>query len=107
MTKLVFSRTLTSVRWHNSGLVSELDPREIETMKKQPGKDMIVFGSGSIVSQLTEYGLIDEYEFVVCPVLLGGGRALLSDVSKSVKLELRETKRFRSGDVMLRDARAS
>jgi dihydrofolate reductase len=47
MTKLVFSRTLTSVRWHNSGLVSELDPREIETMKKQPGKDMIVFGSGS------------------------------------------------------------
>ena len=107
MTKLVFSRTLTGVRWNNSRLVSELDPREIETMKKQPGKDMIVFGSGSIVSQLTQYGLIDEYEFVVCPVVLGSGRSLLSGVPTSLKLELRETKRYRSGDVMLRYARAS
>jgi dihydrofolate reductase len=107
MTKLVFSRTLTSVRWKNSGLVNELDPREIETMKNQPGKDMIVFGSGSIVSQLTQHGLIDEYEFVVSPVLLGSGRSLLNGVPTSVKLELRETKRYRSGDVMLRYARAS
>ena len=52
-------------------------------MKKQSGKDMIVFGSGSIVSQLTEHGLIDEYELVVCPVFLGGGRSLLSDMSKT------------------------
>jgi dihydrofolate reductase len=107
MTKLVFSRTLTGVRWQNSRLVSELDPREIETMKQQPGKDMIVFGSGSIVSKLTEHGLIDEYEFVVCPIILGSGRSLLSEVSKSRKLELRETKRYRSGDIMLRYARAS
>jgi dihydrofolate reductase len=107
MTKLVFSRTLTGVRWNNSRLVSELDPREIETMKKQPGKDMIVFGSGSIVSKLTQYGLIDEYEFVVCPVVLGSGRSLLSGVPTSLKLELREMKRYRSGDVMLRYARAS
>ena len=53
MTKVVFSRTLKDVTWKNSRLLHELDPREVETMKRQPGKDMIVFGSGSIVSQLT------------------------------------------------------
>jgi len=70
MTKLVFSKTLTAVGWKNSRLLRELDPREIETIKAQPGKDLIIFGSGSIVSQLTEHGLIDEYQFAVCPVLL-------------------------------------
>jgi dihydrofolate reductase len=107
MTKLVFSRTLKDVTWRNSRLLRELDPREIETMKQQPGKDMIVFGSGSIVSQLTQHGLIDEYQFVVCPILLGSGRSLFSDVSKSTRLDLLEAKAYPSGDVMLRYARQS
>ena len=50
MKKLVFSRSLKDVTWKNSRVLHELDPREIETIKSQPGKDMIVFGSGSIVS---------------------------------------------------------
>jgi dihydrofolate reductase len=105
MTKLVFSRTLKDVTWSNSRLLRELDPREIETMKGQPGKDMIVFGSGSIVSQLTQHGLIDEYQFVVCPILLGNGQPLLSGVSKRLRLDLLEAKPLPSGDVMLRYAR--
>jgi dihydrofolate reductase len=103
-TKLVFSRSLKEVRWSNAHLLHELDPREIEAMKTQPGKDMIVFGSGSIVSQLTEHGLIDEYQFVINPILLGSGRPLLSGVSKSVKLNLLEAKGFPSGNMMLRYA---
>ncbi len=105
MTKLVFSRTLKGVTWRNSRVLHELDPREIETMKRQPGKDMIVLGSGSIVSQLTQHDLIDEYQFVVCPILLGSGRPLLSGVSKSSRLDLLEAKQYQSGDVMLRYAR--
>jgi dihydrofolate reductase len=93
MTKLVFSRTLKDVTWTNSRLLSELDPREIEAMKRRPGKDMIVFGSGSVVSQLTQHGLIDEYQFVVCPILLGSGQPLLKDVSKRLRLELLEARR--------------
>ena len=104
MTKLVFSRTLKDVTWRNSRLLRALDPREIETMKRQSGKDMIVFGSGSIVSQLTQHGLIDEYQFVVCPVLLGDGQPLLSGVSKCLRLDLLEAKPLPSGDVMLRYA---
>jgi dihydrofolate reductase len=104
-TKLVFSRTLKDVKWRNSRLVHEFDPREIEALKRQPGKNIIVFGSGSIVSQLTEHGLIDEYQFVVTPIILGGGRQLLNGVSKSLKLDLLEAKGHQSGNVVLRYAR--
>ena len=105
ITKLVFSRTMKDVTWRNSRLLRELDPREIKTMKGQPGKDMIIFGSGSIVSQLTQHGLIDEYQFVVCPILLGSGQPLLRGVSKRLRLELLEAKPLPSGDVMLRYVR--
>jgi len=104
-TKLVFSRTLKDVGWRHSRLLRELDPHGVEAMKKRPGKDMMIFGSGSIVSQLTQHGLIDEYQFVVCPILLGSGRPLLSGVSKSLRLDLLEVKKYRSGDVMLRYGR--
>jgi dihydrofolate reductase len=105
MTKLVFSRTLKDVTWKNSRLLRELEPREIEAIKGQPGKDMIIFGSGSIVSQLTQHSLIDEYQFMVCPILLGSGQPLLRDVSKPSRLDLLEAKRFPAGDVMLRYVR--
>jgi dihydrofolate reductase len=104
MTKLVFSKTLEDLTWSNARLLRDLDPREIESMKEQPGKDLIVFGSGSVVSQLTQHRLIDEYQFVVCPILLGSGRPLLSGVSKRLRLDLLEAKALPSGDVMLRYA---
>ena len=78
---------------------------QIETMKGQPGKAMIIFGSGSIVSQLTPHGLIDEYQFVVCPIFAGSGQPLLSGVSKHLRLDLLEAEPLPSGDVMLRYAR--
>lgn len=103
--KLVFSRTRKEVTWKNSRLFHELDPREIEAIKKQPGGDIMVFGSGSIVSQLTEHGLVDEYQFVVNPILLGSGRPLLSGTSRSARLDLVESRKYPSGNVMLRYAR--
>ena len=101
---MVFSRSLQDVTWRNSHLRRELDPREIEAMKREPGKDMIVFGSGSIVSQLTEHGLIDEYQLVVSPIVLGGGRPLFSGVQKTSRLELLEAKAYPSGNVLPRRA---
>jgi len=103
--KYVVSTTLERVDW-NAELVRGDLGEAVQQLKQQPGKGILT-GGLTLPLALAELGLIDEYEFVVCPVLLGGGRSLLSDVSKSVKLELRETKRFRSGDVMLRYARAS
>jgi dihydrofolate reductase len=76
-------------------------------MKKEPGKDMMIFGSGTIASQLTEHDLIDEYHFVVSPVVLGDGRSLLSGVPKSARLDLIEAIPYKSGNVRIRFARRS
>jgi len=102
--KIVFSKTRKEVTWKNSRLVKELDPREIEAMKNGPGKNMIVFGSGSLVSQLTKLGLIDEYHFILNPVLLGSGKSLITGVPKPSRLKLLEAKTYDSGNVVLRYA---
>jgi dihydrofolate reductase len=104
-TKLVFSRTLKRLDWKNSRLLTSFDPQQIEALKREPGKDMMIFGSGTIVSQLTEHGLIDEYWFVVGPLLLGRGRPLMRDVTRTTKLELLEAKPYPQGNVLLRYAR--
>jgi dihydrofolate reductase len=101
-TKLVFSRTLKKVTWKNSRIMEKVDPRAIAAMKGEPGKDMIVFGSGSIVSELTRHRLIDEYQFVVNPTLLGKGKPLMEGVLKGSKLRLLESKQYPSGNVVLR-----
>jgi dihydrofolate reductase len=104
--KLVFSRNLKKATWNNSEISSEIDTKRLTKLKQQPGKDMLIFGSGSLVSQLSERGLIDEYRFVVCPVLLGEGRPLLGEMPQRVSLKLMEVKPFRSGNVMLTYQRA-
>ncbi|HKC47014.1 MAG TPA: dihydrofolate reductase family protein [Gemmatimonadales bacterium] len=105
--KIVFSRTRQQVTWSNSTLVRTFDPREIEALKRQPGSDMLIFGSGSIASLLTRHGLIDEYQFVVNALLLGDGRSLLTGVPRSLRLTLLESKAFPTGNVLLRYGRAS
>src|ERR1051325_6409186 len=100
--KIVFSRTRQEVTWSNSSLVRTFDPREIEAMKRQPGSDMLIFGSGSIASLLTRHGLIDEYQFVVNSLLLGEGRSLLPGGPQTLRLELLEAKAVPSGNVLLR-----
>ncbi len=103
-TKVVFSRTRKEVSWNNSRLLDEIDPAAIEAMKQKAGSDMLIFGSGSVVSQLTERGLVDEFQFIVSPIFLGRGRSLLGGVSGSVKLDLLEARPYPSGNVMLRYA---
>ncbi len=102
--KIVFSTTRKDVSWTNSELRRDIVPRDIEALKAQPGKTIMLFGSGSVVSRLSELGLVDEYQFIVCPVLLGGGRQLVSGMSGRLSLELLEARPFTSGNVMLRFA---
>jgi len=100
--KVVFSRSLKEARWNNSRIVRDFEPRVVEELKRQPGKSMIIFGSGSIVSQLTQHGLIDEYLMIVNPVLLGRGRSLFAELGKRTSLKLKEAKPYRSGNVAMR-----
>jgi dihydrofolate reductase len=70
-------------------------------LKQQPGKDMVIFGSGSIVSTFTQLGLIDEYRIIVNPVVLGNGKPLFKDIKDRINLKLLKTKTFSSGNVLL------
>lgn len=100
-TKLVASRTLQSASWTHSEVLGELTAARISAFKRQPGKNVLIFGSGSIVSWLSEHGLIDEYRWVVCPVLLGEGKNLLRGLPAHVKLQLKDAQSLRTGNVML------
>jgi len=100
--KVVYSRTRTSVTWKNSRLAGEFDPREVAAMKQQPGRNIMVFGSGAIVSLLAEHDLVDEYQLIVNPVLLGGGQTLVRGLSAPRKVELIEAATYASGNVKLR-----
>jgi dihydrofolate reductase len=103
-TKIVISKTRKTVTWQNSKLMHEFDPRALATLKQQPGQDIMVFGSGSIVTQLTQHRLIDEYQFVISPVLLGNGRRLLDSAGARQALRLLAAKSYESGVVVLRYA---
>jgi dihydrofolate reductase len=103
-TKIVFSRTRHTATWKGSRLVRDLDPDAVRAMKQETGRDMMIFGSGSIVSALTAHGLVDEYQLVVGPVLLGDGRSLVNGLVSPTRLELLEARPYSSGNVMLRYA---
>ncbi len=100
--KIVFSSSLKKADWNNTRIVSRIDPTEMVKMKQQPGKDMVVYGSGLIVSTLTRLGLIDEYRLIVNPVILGNGKPLFKGVTEKLKLNLQEATMLGSGNVLLR-----
>jgi dihydrofolate reductase len=72
--KLVFSRTLSHVSWSNTHLVKGDLVTEVRRWKEEPGDPIVILGSGSIVTQLAEARLVDEYQVVIHPVALGKGR---------------------------------
>ena len=101
MRKIVFSRTLDTVTWQNTTLVKGDLVTEVTRLKQQPGSDLVILGSGRIVSQLTQARLIDEYQIVLNPIVLGSGRTLFETVEGKVPLRLTRTRAFKNGNVVL------
>lgn len=101
MTKIVFSKTRKEVPWENSKLIHGNLIEETKKLKGAEGSDILLFGSGTIVQQLTAAKLIDEYLIVITPVILGKGKPLFGDVEKT-NLCLVATRSFKSGNVLLR-----
>ena len=71
--KIIFSRTLKKVKWNNSRLAKKNIAKEIFQLKQQPGRNIIVYGSGQLVSSLMQLNLVDEYQLWIHPVLLREG----------------------------------
>lgn len=99
--KIVFSKHLREVTWENSKLVSENVDDEIRRLKKMPGKNIAILGASDFAVSIIPSGLIDEFRIMVCPVVLGGGKTLLSGIQARLPLRLDRTEKFPSGNIML------
>jgi dihydrofolate reductase len=99
--KIVFSNTLMHADWQNTQLVHGEAADAVARLKNQPGKDLMILGSGKLTVSLAENGLIDEFRFMLNPVLLGSGAALFAGLTARQKLRLLETHVFKNGNVLL------
>ena len=99
--KFVASRTLDQVSWKNTTLLKGDLVAAVRKLKKAKGPDVAILGSGSVVSQLAEAGLIDEFQIVVNPIALGRGRTLFETVKERISLKLIRTRPFSNGNVVL------
>jgi dihydrofolate reductase len=100
MTKYVISSGLETAKWNNSTLIKTNVVNEIAKTKQQGEGDIGIVGSAALIRWLMPYNLIDEYRFLIHPIVLGKGRRLFAD-STTLMLKLVETKGFESGVILL------
>ena len=99
--KIVFSKTLSDTAWQNTRLVKDHFVNEIQKLKAQPGKNMIIFGSSELAVTFLKHDLLDEIRVMVNPIILGGGKTLFTGIQKPIKLKLTQSRTFASGNVLL------
>lgn len=100
--KHVVSRTLNELGWENSVLLEGELVEGVQALKNSPGPDLVILGSGSVVAQLADAGLIDEFQFVIAPIALGGGRTPFEGLESKLGLRLTETRAFQNGKIFAR-----
>jgi dihydrofolate reductase len=99
--KIVFSKTLKDAGWSNTKIINGDIIEKIEQLKETGEKDMTILGSGSIVTQFAEAGIIDQYQIMVDPVAIGKGTPIFSELTQKINLKLTGSKVFNSGVVLL------
>jgi dihydrofolate reductase len=104
--KMVFSQSMKKALWQNTTLLKGDPGEEMKRLKQQPGPDLVILGSASIVAQLSDARLIDEYQVALAPVLLGGGRSMFTAIREKLALRLAGTRSFQNGTVFLTYHRA-
>jgi dihydrofolate reductase len=99
--KVVFSRTMDEPAWQNTRLVRGDLAAEVRRLKEAPGPDMVIFGSGSLIAQLAQAGLIDEYQIMVNPIILRAGRTMFEGIREKLPVKLTTSRAFGNGKVLL------
>lgn len=100
--KLVVSNSLNAANWQNSKIISGDIISQISQLKKKPGKNITILGSGSLITSLTDAGLIDEYEFLIDPLAIGLGTSIFQNIQNTLHLQLTRTRVFeKSGSLLL------
>jgi len=100
ISKVVFSRTLHDAPWHNTILIKENAVEEVQRLKQQPGKQIIVIGSSTLAVELIKSNLIDEFHIIVSPIVLGSGSKLFAAIKDRLCLQLTSTTEFQSGNIL-------
>lgn len=99
--KIVISKSMKKADWNNTSVFNENFIDELKKLKQTSGKDMVILGSGSIVTQCAEAGIIDEYQIMLDPVAIGSGTPIFNDIQHQLELKLIKTRVFNSGTVLL------
>ena len=99
--KVVFSKTLKDASWNNTRLVKDDLVAEVRRMKEGSGDGLTILGSGTLVAQLADAGLIDEYHVAINPMVLGAGRTMFEGVKGKLDLKPLKTRAFGNGCVYL------
>ncbi len=105
VSKVVLSRTIKRIGQNNTKVISENISENINKLKQQDGKNILIFGSPTASNSILNKGLVDEFWIFVNPVLLGQGIPLFKDISESIRLSLIETKTFDIGVIALHYAK--
>lgn len=106
--KIVLSQTLNTADWHNTRILSGNTMDQIRQLKATSGKNIAILGSGSIINQLTDEHLIDEYEFLIDPLAIGQGTPLFENIKNKLELKLMNSQIFeKSGQVVLKYQRVN
>jgi dihydrofolate reductase len=100
MMKHVASRTMTEATWHNTHIIAGDLLGAVRRLKAGPGPDIATLGSGSIVSQLARAGLVDVFQVVTVPILLGRGRHMFADLPAPLRLRTTRSQLFGNGNVV-------
>lgn len=101
ISKVVFTKTLDNPIWNNSTLAKGNLTEEIGNLKKQKGKDILVFGGASFVSSLITEGLIDEYHLIVNPTAMGNGMTIFNSLNEIQKFSPIQAKLYSGGKTVL------
>ncbi|HEX6224341.1 MAG TPA: dihydrofolate reductase family protein [Chryseolinea sp.] len=99
--KIVFSRTLDKATWNNTRLIKDNIVEEVQKLKQEPGKDLVIFGSPGLATTFMKEGLIDEYKLTVHPIILGKGLSVFRNNDTKNSLKLVDTATLRSGVITL------
>ncbi len=94
--KYVVTITLATADWNNSTIIRENIMEEVAQLKQQDGRNILVYGSGTLVDSLMEAGLVDEYRLLIFPVVVGSGKRLFKD-NRTAKLKLASSQNFDTG----------
>src|SRR5688572_15638173 len=100
-TKIVFSKTMKKAEWNNTIVINDNSAEEINKLKQQPWKDLVIFGSPGLAHSFMELDLIGEYQLTLNPVLLGSGKPVYQNIKNKTNLKLVKATTLKSGVVGL------